>query len=52
MRDGGMKKMAGESCVDLGGSMYRFFGGYDSRPHLLPVYHLLDGLNLHLKVVN
>ncbi|XP_027352902.1 pentatricopeptide repeat-containing protein At2g36730 [Abrus precatorius] len=52
MRDGGMKKMAGESCVDLGGSMYRFFAGYDSRPDLMPVYHLLDGLKLHLKMVN
>lgn len=52
MRDGGMKKMAGESCVDIGGSMYRFFAGYDSRPDLSLVYHLLDGLNLHLKMVN
>lgn len=52
MRDGGMKKMAGESCVDLGGSMIRFFAGYDSRPDLIPVYHLLDGLNLHLKMAN
>lgn len=52
MRDGGMKKISGESCVDLGGSMYRFFAGYDSRPDLMPVYHLLDGLNLHLKMVN
>ncbi|KAF7820530.1 pentatricopeptide repeat-containing protein [Senna tora] len=52
MRDGGMKKMAGESCVELGGSMYRFFSGYDSRPDLMLVYLLLQGLNLHLKMVN
>ncbi|KAK7340544.1 hypothetical protein VNO77_21250 [Canavalia gladiata] len=52
MRDGGMKKMAGESCVDSGGSMHRFFAGYDSSPHLMHVYHLLDGLNLHLKMVD
>jgi len=52
MRDGGMKKVAGESCVDLGGSMHRFFAGYDPCPDLVPVYHLLDGLNLHLKMVN
>ncbi|KAE9614545.1 hypothetical protein Lal_00012163 [Lupinus albus] len=52
MRDGGMKKVAGESCVDLGRSMYRFFAGRDSHPNLFPVYHLLDGLNLHLKMVH
>ncbi|KAK7283056.1 hypothetical protein RIF29_12298 [Crotalaria pallida] len=52
MRYGGMKKMAGESCVDLGGSLYRFFAGYDSHPDLLPVYDLLEGLNRHLKMVN
>ncbi|KAK7295372.1 hypothetical protein RJT34_18279 [Clitoria ternatea] len=52
IRDGGMKKVAGESCVDLGGSIYRFFAGYDNRPDLMPVYLLLDGLNLHLKMVN
>ncbi|QCE12579.1 pentatricopeptide repeat-containing protein At2g36730 [Vigna unguiculata] len=51
MRDGGMKKMAGESCVDLGGSMHRFFAGYDPCPDLTPVYYLLHGLNLHLKMV-
>ncbi|KAK7394493.1 hypothetical protein VNO78_15022 [Psophocarpus tetragonolobus] len=52
MRDGRMKKMAGESHVDLGGSMHRFFAGYDPCLDLMPVYHLLDGLNLHLKMVN
>jgi cell division protease FtsH len=52
MRDGGLKKMAGESCVDLGGSLYRFFAGHDSRPDLMPVYDLLDGLNLHLRMVH
>ncbi|KAL2320150.1 hypothetical protein Fmac_029119 [Flemingia macrophylla] len=52
MRDGGMKKIAGESCVDLGGSMHRFFAGYDPCTDLIPVYHLLDELNLHLKMVD
>jgi cell division protease FtsH len=52
MRDGGLKKMAGESCVDLGGSLYRFFAGHDSCPDLMPVYDLLDGLNLHLRMVH
>ncbi|XP_054793163.1 pentatricopeptide repeat-containing protein At2g36730-like [Prosopis cineraria] len=52
MKDKGLKKMAGESCVELGGSMYSFFSGYDSRPELIFVYLLLDGLNLHLKMVN
>ncbi|XP_015962763.1 pentatricopeptide repeat-containing protein At2g36730 [Arachis duranensis] len=52
MRDGGMKKMAGESCVDLGGSMFKFYAGYDSSQDLMHVYHLLDGLNMHLKMVD
>ncbi|KAL2326732.1 hypothetical protein Fmac_025790 [Flemingia macrophylla] len=52
MRDGGMKKTAGESCVDLGSSMHRFFAGYDPCTDLVPVYHLLDDLNLHLKVID
>ncbi|XP_020219446.1 LOW QUALITY PROTEIN: pentatricopeptide repeat-containing protein At2g36730-like [Cajanus cajan] len=52
MRDVGVKKIAGESCVDLGGSMRRFFAGYDPCPDLMPVYHVLDGLNLHLKMVD
>lgn len=52
MKDRGLKKMAGLSCVELGGSMYGFFSGYDSRPDLMVVFLLLDGLNLHLKMVN
>ncbi|KAG5134825.1 hypothetical protein JHK82_026013 [Glycine max] len=34
---GGMKKVAGESCADLGGSMHRFFAGYDPCPDLVTV---------------
>jgi len=30
MREGGMKKMAGESCVEIGGQIQRFISGYDS----------------------
>ncbi|KAL5095899.1 hypothetical protein RYX36_000226 [Vicia faba] len=52
MRDGGLKKMAGESWVDLGASMYKFFAGYDSSSDLMPVYDLLDVLNMHLKMVH
>ncbi|KAI4352570.1 hypothetical protein L6164_006807 [Bauhinia variegata] len=52
MRDGGLRKMAGESCVELGGSMYTFFSGYDSRSDLRLVYQLLDEMNLHLKMVD
>lgn len=52
MKDKGLKKMAGESCVELGGSMYSFYSGYNSLQELMMVYLLLDGLNLHLKMVN
>ncbi|KAK9272828.1 hypothetical protein L1049_003206 [Liquidambar formosana] len=49
MRDGGLKKMAGESCVDVGGSIHRFFSGDDSRVDCEGIYLVLEGLNLHMK---
>ena len=52
MREGGLKKMAGESCVELGGSIHRFFSGDDSRVDLEGIYQLLDGLQLHMKVID
>ncbi|MCL7032297.1 hypothetical protein MKW94_030708 [Papaver nudicaule] len=42
MRERGLKKMAGESCVEVGGSIYRFFSGDDYEN----INHLLNGLNL------
>ncbi|KAF5748991.1 ATP-dependent zinc metalloprotease FTSH 6 chloroplastic-like [Tripterygium wilfordii] len=52
MKHGRLKKMAGESCVELGGSIYRFFSGYDSRHEYDGVYQLLEGLNLHMKMAS
>ncbi|KAF3579064.1 hypothetical protein DY000_02029268 [Brassica cretica] len=31
MKENKMKKIAGESCLELGGSVHRFFSGYDPR---------------------
>ncbi|XVE83774.1 hypothetical protein DITRI_Ditri16bG0113500 [Diplodiscus trichospermus] len=52
MRDGGLKKMAGESCLELNGSIYQFFSGYDSQFDLDGIYPLLDTLTLHMKIIN
>ncbi|XP_077245964.1 pentatricopeptide repeat-containing protein At2g36730-like [Tasmannia lanceolata] len=52
MRDGGLKKMAGESCVEVGGLIHRFLCGDDSRIDCESIYCLLDGLNLHIKIVD
>lgn len=54
MRDRGLKKMTGVSCVQVGDSIHRFFPGDDSQDacegiHLLA---LLNGLNLHSKMVD
>ncbi|XP_057969259.1 pentatricopeptide repeat-containing protein At2g36730 isoform X2 [Malania oleifera] len=49
MRDGGLKKMAGESCIEVGGFICRFFSGNDSQVGCESVYQLLDGLNFHMK---
>lgn len=52
MKVGGLKKMAGESSVNLGGSVHRFFSGYDYRADSEGIYQLLDVLNLHMKMLN
>jgi pentatricopeptide repeat protein len=52
MKAGGLKKMAGESCIDLGGSIHRFFSGYDSRADCEGIYELLDALSMHMKMAN
>ncbi|KAG7022216.1 Pentatricopeptide repeat-containing protein, partial [Cucurbita argyrosperma subsp. argyrosperma] len=52
MKDGGIKKMAGESCVEVGGSLHKFFSGFDGRADSAGIYDLLDGLNLHMQMVN
>lgn len=52
MRNGGLKKSAGESCIELGGSVRRFFSGYDPQAEYERFYQMLDGLNLHMKMIN
>ncbi|XP_010553996.1 PREDICTED: pentatricopeptide repeat-containing protein At2g36730-like [Tarenaya hassleriana] len=47
-----MKKMVGESCLELGGAVFIFFSGYDSRPDYVCIYELLDWLNLHSRTMN
>ncbi|MQL93041.1 hypothetical protein Taro_025679 [Colocasia esculenta] len=50
MREGGMKKMAGESCVELWGFLMRFVSGESSRVGREGAYCLLDGLNSNMKM--
>ncbi|GMJ09301.1 hypothetical protein like AT2G36730 [Hibiscus trionum] len=52
MRDGGLKKMAGESCIELNGSVYQFFSGYDSQFYFNDIYPLLDTLIIHTKMIS
>ncbi|KAB2033981.1 hypothetical protein ES319_D04G053300v1 [Gossypium barbadense] len=52
MRDGGLKKMAGESCFEFNGLIYRFFSGYDSQFHCNDIYPLLHTLILHMKMIS
>ncbi|KAM7268932.1 hypothetical protein ACFE04_011098 [Oxalis oulophora] len=52
MRTGGLKKMAGESWVELGGNIFKFVPGYDPKVEYEQVYRLLEGLYLHMKMVN
>ncbi|KAL5981168.1 hypothetical protein ACLOJK_029089 [Asimina triloba] len=49
MRHEGVKKMAGESCVEVNGSVHRFLSGDDSCSDCGGIYCLLEGLNLQMK---
>lgn len=42
MRFKRLKKMVGESCVEVKGSTFRFFSGYDSQATCVDIYLLLD----------
>ncbi|CAF1814003.1 unnamed protein product [Brassica oleracea] len=48
MKENKIKKIAGESCLVLGGSVHRFFSGYDPRSEYVSMYGLLDLFKLHL----
>ncbi|KAK1584492.1 hypothetical protein Q3G72_033453 [Acer saccharum] len=50
MKDVGLKKIGGESSIELGGSIRRFYSGDDSHVDLEGTYELLDSLNLHMKM--
>ncbi|KAK2994626.1 hypothetical protein RJ640_025680 [Escallonia rubra] len=51
MRDMGLKKMAGESCIEVHGSILRFVSGDSFQLNRDGILLLLDGLNLHMKLV-
>ncbi|CAN1748361.1 Pentatricopeptide repeat-containing protein At2g36730 [Linum perenne] len=52
MRDGGLKTRGGESCLELDGSIHRFFSGCDSQDHPESLYQFLAALDLHIKTVS
>ncbi|CAN6166933.1 unnamed protein product [Urochloa humidicola] len=49
MREGGMKKMAGESCVEIGGKIQRFISGDDSCPGFDSACRILHELNVNMR---
>ena len=52
MKDVGLKKIGGESSIELGGSIRRFYSRDDYHVDHEGTYELLDSLNLHMKMVN
>ncbi|KAK6155086.1 hypothetical protein DH2020_009334 [Rehmannia glutinosa] len=51
MRNRGLKKIAGESCLEVGGSIFRFFSGDCSCVAFSDIVLLLNTLNLHAKMI-
>lgn len=51
MRDKGLKKMAGESCIEIAGNSFRFVSGDDSCFACKDILLLLEVLNLHMKMI-
>ncbi|KAL0450545.1 UNVERIFIED_CONTAM: Pentatricopeptide repeat-containing protein [Sesamum latifolium] len=51
MRERGLKKVAGESCLEIGGSIFRFFSGDSSSIPCADIFLLLNTLNLHAKMI-
>ncbi|KAL0908483.1 hypothetical protein M5K25_022980 [Dendrobium thyrsiflorum] len=49
MKEEGLKKMAGESCIEISGSNYRFLSGYDSSVESEGLYQLIHGMHLNMK---
>ncbi|KAL3629377.1 hypothetical protein CASFOL_026599 [Castilleja foliolosa] len=51
MRDGGLKKIAGESCLEVGGCRFRFVCGDCSCVAFSDIVVLLNTLSLHAKMI-
>jgi len=51
MENSGLKKIAGESSIEIGRSVFKFKSGYDNCAKCEGVYSLLNGLSLHMKMV-
>ncbi|XP_068637807.1 pentatricopeptide repeat-containing protein At2g36730 [Aristolochia californica] len=49
MKEEGLKKMAGESSIEVEGLLHRFLCGDDSQMDYENIYYLLDVLILHMK---
>lgn len=49
MREGGMKKMAGESCIEVGGLVHRFISGDDSCPEYHGACRIIHELDLNMR---
>lgn len=49
MREGGMKKMAGESCVEVGGQVHCFISGDDSCPEYHGAFSIVHELDLNMR---
>ncbi|CAI9283192.1 unnamed protein product [Lactuca saligna] len=45
-----VKKMVGESCIEVKGSTFRFLSGYVCKASCVNIYLLLYGLNLNMKI--
>ncbi|PKI70162.1 hypothetical protein CRG98_009450 [Punica granatum] len=52
MRNKGLKKMAGESTIEVNGSMNRFYSGEDGRADCEDIYRMVDDLSFHMKIYN
>ncbi|CAL9123890.1 unnamed protein product [Musa textilis] len=50
MREEGLKKVPGESCVEVGGRICRFISGDESCINFEDICQILDGLKLNMKM--
>ncbi|KAL5722816.1 hypothetical protein ACHQM5_006287 [Ranunculus cassubicifolius] len=52
MKDRGLRKKAGESCIEVDGVIHKFFSGDDARDDCKGLYQSLDVLNLQMKTID